>query len=217
MKKVPNWNVALSESKVVTAYTATDDKYEVTIEVNDVVRILSLRSDAVDGWSVICFNDKIGCVPTSCLALSTAGYDSSSTSNEDDNEEENWLSPESKTKRRDIPKSLSQLAYHNFIQSPKRALSPRHKEFKEKVERMNQNTPPPLPARRHSSHTNSTFKLSSPPPMLPSRRNSSFQNRKFTEQINRRESLSSLENKYKPKTLSLCKASRKNLKKMLLK
>jgi hypothetical protein len=204
MKKAPNWNAALSESKVVTAYTATDDKYEVTIEVNDVVRILSLRSDAVDGWSVICFNDKIGCVPTSCLALSTAGYDSSSTSNEDDNEEENWLSPESKTKRRDIPKSLSQLAYHNFIQSPKRALSPRHKEFKEKVERMNQNTPPPLPARRHSSHTNSTFKLSSPPPMLPSRRNSSFQNRKFTEQINRRESLSSLENKYKPKTLSLC-------------
>ena len=89
--------------------------------------------------------------------------------------------------------------YKNFVESPKRALSPRYQEFKDKatiVPIESSPPPPPLPMRRESYDVR--MHQTTPPPPVPSRRESaSSGGRKFFERKKRRESLSSLETKYR--------------------
>ena len=197
------WNTILEEKTVLSGYTACDP-LEISVDISEIVRVISHRAD---GWVVVASasnlnsaNVSIGLLPLSCLTtkatpaatITTTTHahtfhgvvDSSSTS-EDDDEDETWVSPVSKA-------SMSLQVFTNFVQSPKRTNSPRHQEFKEKQERMGAlSTPPPLPERRSSE----TFTLKSPPPAVPIRRDST--RRKFLQKMNRRESLSSLNDKYK--------------------
>ena len=210
------------KATVITPHVATDDRFELSVQPGSLVYVLEVRK----GWALIQHKNTFGYIAVKSLQTAPPPpaplslYDSSSTSNEDEDNFD-WQSPESKKQASPPPPPpppptsnpllpQAQLQYNSFIQSPRRASSPRHKEFREKAARISRatplNTPPPLPVRRHSSHnTNHSpfkFKLSSPPPAIPSRRDSSSHQRKFTERVNRRESLVGLETKYKRMSLT---------------
>ena len=178
------WDNIFQASHIVQEHTAVDPRYELSVQpsATNPVHIISVT----DGWAVVKADGNIGLVPVKCLAATPPLP----------------TLPAAPLPTHTVDYASSSTSAENTSDSDDEGTVWQSPDSKQTLQDKN---PPPLPTHPSTLQTQNN---TTPPPAIPHRSfcessSPSLHQRKFTEQINRRQSLEGMATKYKRMSLPL--------------